>query len=63
MSETIAIFEATVNNVPEWRVYINQELKYKFPSKEQAEYYIKLHNRNKKDNDTERHSNTDESPS
>ena len=48
MDEQIQIVEAAVNGVLEWRVYINQEMKYKFPTKEQAEHYVMLHNRDKK---------------
>ena len=48
MDEKIQIVEAFVNGTPEWRVYIDTEMKYKFPTKEQAEHYVMLHNRNKK---------------
>jgi hypothetical protein len=44
----IRIVEANVNGIPQWRIYINQELKRMFPTKEQAEHYVTLFNRDKK---------------
>lgn len=48
MDEQIQIVEAAVNGVPEWRVYIDYVKRYVFPTKEQAEQYVMLHNRDKK---------------
>lgn len=48
MADVIEIFYALVNGIPEWRVYVNYELKYKFATKEQADRYVKLHNKKKK---------------
>jgi len=48
MKNEIRIVEATVNGVSEWRVYINQELKFKFATEEQAKHYVTLFNRDKK---------------
>ena len=48
MADVIEIFYALVNGIPEWRVYVNYELKYKFATKERADRYVKLHNKKKK---------------
>jgi len=48
VADNIEIFYALVNGIPEWRVYINYELKYKFPTKERADRYVKSHNKKKK---------------
>jgi hypothetical protein len=44
----IRIVEAIVNGVSQWRVYINQELRFKFATEEQAKHYVTLFNRDKK---------------
>jgi hypothetical protein len=48
MKNEIRIVEANVNDIPQWRIYINQELKRMFPTKEQAEDYVNLLNKDKK---------------
>jgi len=45
MKNEILIVEANVNGIPQWRIYINQELKRMFSTKEQAEGYVNLLNK------------------